>query len=57
MRGDSCKRACGFGNVLLCVLPEPLLFADTEQRCQVPKSVAREQPAGRGITWPKIGVG
>lgn len=47
----------GFGNVLLCVLPEPLLLADTEQGCQVPKSVAREQPGGGGITWLKTGAG
>lgn len=34
----------GFGNVLLRVLLETLPLASTEQRCQAPESMAREQP-------------
>lgn len=39
-----------------CSVSLLLLLADTEQGCQAPESVTREQP-GVGISWPESGTG
>ena len=48
----------GFGNVLLCVVPETLLLTGLEQVCQVLESMARKLAVERvGISWLETGAG